>query len=259
MKLIRPMLLLVMVLLCLGVVAAQQTSHKDAKKASTKSETSMGMPMPKPSPQIEKLAGKIVGTWNTNEDFEVSEMMPKGGKGHGTAIIKKGPGGLSVVEDYHSRGGTQFRKSNHWWKAAIQGSVREDGNLSLDLVTGKWLVFTPGFMQKAYREVGHYHYEEYQGGLGWKTDEHAIDQPSDKIPGIFVRGILNGAQKPGVLTGTQVVNDLVGRPGRGALRTYRVVMWPNYRDVECIVEIDKYEQWLPAAVTPRLPTIRTRT
>ena len=79
MKLIRPMLLLVITLLCLGVVAAQQTSHKHAaKKESAKSETSMGMPMPKPSPQIEKLAEKIAGTWNTSEDFEVSEMMPKG-------------------------------------------------------------------------------------------------------------------------------------------------------------------------------------
>src|SRR6266699_11140 len=105
MKLIRPMLLLVITLLCLGVLAAQQPSHKDAKQASTKSEASMGMPTPQPSPQIEKLAEKIAGTWHTSEDFEVSEMMPKGGKGHGTAVIKKGPGGLSVTEDYHSRGG----------------------------------------------------------------------------------------------------------------------------------------------------------
>ena len=123
MKLIRPTLLLVIALLCLGVVAAQQTSHKDAKKASTKSETSMGMPMPKPSPQIEKLAGKIVGTWNTNEDFEVSEMMPKGGKGHGTAVIKKGPGGLSVTEDYHSRGGMGAFAGHgvFWWDDKANG------------------------------------------------------------------------------------------------------------------------------------------
>ena len=104
MKHICPMLLLIVALLCAGV-AAQQTKHKDGKKASTQSEMPAGMPMAKPSPQIEKLADKIVGTWNTNEDFEVSEMMPKGGKGHGTAIIKKGPGGLSLTEDYRSRGG----------------------------------------------------------------------------------------------------------------------------------------------------------
>src|SRR6266567_1551278 len=79
MKHIHFMPLLIMSLLCVGV-AAQQTKHKDAKKASTKSEMPAGMPMPKPSPQIEKLADKIVGTWNTSEDFEVSEMMPKGGK-----------------------------------------------------------------------------------------------------------------------------------------------------------------------------------
>jgi hypothetical protein len=123
MKLVRPMQLLILTLLCLGVVAAQQTSHKDAKKTSSKSETSMGMPMPKPSTQIEKLAEKIVGTWNTSEDFEVSEMMPKGGKGHGTAVIKKGPGGLSVTEDYHSRGGMGAFAGHgvFWWDEKANG------------------------------------------------------------------------------------------------------------------------------------------
>jgi len=122
MRLMRPMVLLIMASLCLGV-AAQQTKHKDAKKASTKSETPAGMPMPKPSPQIEKLADKIVGTWNTSEDFEVSEMMPKGGKGHGVAVIKKGPGGLSVTEDYHSRGGMGAFAGHgvFWWDDKANG------------------------------------------------------------------------------------------------------------------------------------------
>jgi len=122
MRLIRPMLLLILATLCLGV-AAQQTKHKDAKKASTKSEMPAGMPMPKPSPQIEKLADKIVGTWNTSEDFEVSEMMPKGGKGHGTSVIKRGPGGLSVTEDYHSRGGMGAFAGHgvFWWDDKANG------------------------------------------------------------------------------------------------------------------------------------------
>jgi len=122
MKRIRPMLLLIVSLLCAGV-AAQQTKHKDGKKASTKSEMPAGMPMAKPSPQIVKLADKIVGAWNTNEDFEVSEMMPKGGKGHGTAIIKKGPGGLSLTEDYRSRGGMGSFAGHgvFWWDEKANG------------------------------------------------------------------------------------------------------------------------------------------
>ena len=55
------------------------------------------------------------------------------------------------------------------------------------------LVHTPGFMQKPYREVGHYRHEEDRGDGIWKTDDHAIDQSDDKIPGIFVRGVINGA------------------------------------------------------------------
>lgn len=122
MRLIRPVVLLIMAALCLGV-AAQQTKHKDGKKASTKSEMPAGMPMPKPSPQIEKLADKIVGTWNTSEYFEVSEMMPKGGKGHGIAVMKKGPGGLSVTEDYHSRGGMGAFAGHGviWWDDKANG------------------------------------------------------------------------------------------------------------------------------------------
>ena len=124
MKYLSPLMLLVATLLCLGVVAAQQTSHKHATtKESAKSEMPMGMPMPKPSPQMEKLADKIVGTWNTNENFEVSEMMPKGGKGHGTAVIKKGPGGLSITEDYHSRGGAGAFAGHgvFWWDDKANG------------------------------------------------------------------------------------------------------------------------------------------
>ena len=41
-------------------------------------------------------------------------MMPKGGTGSGSAVIKRGPGGLSLVEveDYHSHGG--LSAFNEW-------------------------------------------------------------------------------------------------------------------------------------------------
>lgn len=160
-------------------------------------------------------------------------------------------------EDYHSRGGTRWRKSNHWHKATIDGPVLKGGSLTMDAGTGEWLVITPGSMDKPFKETGHYHVELSTNS--WRPDDSPIDQPSDKIPGIFIRGKLNEAVKPGVLTGTGVVDlPTRGHPGRGSVRTYRVVMWPNYRDVECVVEIKKYEDWLPAAnlALPHLPGSR---
>ena len=124
MKHVRLLLLMIMALLCLGVAAAQQTSHKHAvKKESAKTEMPMGMPMPKAPPQMEKLSKLIVGTWNSSESFEVSEMMPKGGKGHGLAVIKDGPGGLSLIEDYHSRGGMGAFAGHgvFWWDDKANG------------------------------------------------------------------------------------------------------------------------------------------
>ena len=144
-------LLLVTAVLCLGVIAAQETakktSAKTAKKA-TKSESAMpmGMPMPKPSPEMEKLSKMIVGTWATAETFDVSEMMPKGGKGHGTAVVKAGPGGLMLMEDYHSKGGMGAFAGHgvFWWDDKAQGyrSVWCDNTTpsgcSVENGVGKW-------------------------------------------------------------------------------------------------------------------------
>ncbi len=111
--------------LCLGVAVAQESAGKKStgKTGKKAPEKEMAMPMPKPSPEMQKLSQMLVGTWSTAETFEVSEMMPKGGKGAGTAVIKNGPGGLSVVEDYRSHGG-MGAFSGHgvfWWDDKAQG------------------------------------------------------------------------------------------------------------------------------------------
>src|ERR1700682_3768268 len=145
MKHIHFMPLVIMALLFVGV-AAQQTKHKDTKKASTKSEMPMGMPMPKAPPQMEEFAKVIVVTCNSSESFEVSEMMPKGGKGHGIAVIKEGPGGLSIIEDYHSRGGMGAFAGHgvFWWDDKANGykSVWCDNTSAASCVVssglGKW-------------------------------------------------------------------------------------------------------------------------
>src|SRR5688572_26580968 len=63
-----------------------------------------GMEAPKPSPEIEKLTKWMVGTWQTEEKFAPAPEwgMPKGGTGKGTSVVKLGPGGFSLIDDYKS-------------------------------------------------------------------------------------------------------------------------------------------------------------
>ena len=50
-------------------------------------------------------------------------MMPKGGKGSGTAVITSGPGALSLIENYRSKGamGTFSGHGVFWWDDKAQG------------------------------------------------------------------------------------------------------------------------------------------
>ena len=120
--------LLAIASLCLAFALAQDSEKKPMEKpmkgkaAKSEPAMSMGMPMAKPSPDMGKMAKMLVGTWTTSETFEVSEMMPNGGKGTGMAVIKPGPGGLSIVEDYHSHGGP-VPFAGHgvfWWDEKAQ-------------------------------------------------------------------------------------------------------------------------------------------
>jgi hypothetical protein len=61
-----------------------------------------GMQMPKPAPEMKELQ-RLVGTWSTDEKFEVSQMMPAGGSATGTNTVRLGPGGFSVLMEQHSK------------------------------------------------------------------------------------------------------------------------------------------------------------
>ena len=83
-------------------LAAASAPHQD-KKEEKKAPPSLADMMPKPGPEMAKLK-TMVGTWNVEETMEPGPMGP-GGKGHGTSHVTAGPGGLSIVIDYHSTGG----------------------------------------------------------------------------------------------------------------------------------------------------------
>lgn len=100
------MLVMAMLLAATAVLAQQKKStEKPAAKAPAKAATKMAEEapaLPKPAPEMEKLSKLMVGNWTTEEKFEANDFMPAG-TGKGTESTHLGPGGLSLVSDYHSK------------------------------------------------------------------------------------------------------------------------------------------------------------
>jgi Domain of unknown function (DUF4440) len=71
-------------------------------------------------PEVQNL---MVGTWSTQVKYEPTSEMPNGGTGAGTEIWRPGPGGLSVIEEYHERNekGEVEGLAVAWWDAKAQG------------------------------------------------------------------------------------------------------------------------------------------
>jgi Protein of unknown function (DUF1579) len=91
---------------CLAAVAAAASvcfSPAAQKKSDApKSSASSAMPAPKPAPEMKELTA-LVGTWSTEEKFEVTPFMPSGSS-TGTNVVRLGPGGFTVIVDQRSQG-----------------------------------------------------------------------------------------------------------------------------------------------------------
>jgi len=113
----RVMLFVVFAALCCSTAFAQdQAAPAKAKPAAKPAAQAQQMPMPAPSPEMTKLIKTLSGNWSVAEKQEPSPMMPNGGAGKGTAIIKAGPGNLSLVETYQSVGAMgNFKGMGTWW------------------------------------------------------------------------------------------------------------------------------------------------
>lgn len=106
-------------LACSSLVARDRAQDVNAGKPATQA----AMPMPKPDPQMTRLIKMMAGNWTVTEKAGPSPMMPKGGTGKGTAVLTPGPGGMSLMEKYHSSGvmGSSFSGfGTFWWDAKAQ-------------------------------------------------------------------------------------------------------------------------------------------
>ncbi len=110
-------LLMLVAMCCPGLVA------QDAMKSNAAKPTPQMMQMPAPAPEMTKLIKSLSGTWAVAEKHYPNPMMPNGGTGKGTATLTPGPGGLSLVEKYHSVGamGGNFNGMGvFWWDPKAQ-------------------------------------------------------------------------------------------------------------------------------------------
>jgi hypothetical protein len=96
-----------------AAVFAQQAEKRAASQAA----------MPQPGHEMQKLVSVFAGTWSLSETYEPSEWMPSGGVGQGQQIWRAGPGGLSLIGEYHSTSpnGDISGLSVTWWDDKAQG------------------------------------------------------------------------------------------------------------------------------------------
>ena len=73
-----------------------------------------------PGPDVQHL---MLGKWSTQVKYAPTPEMPKGGAGEGTEIWRPGPGGFSIIEEYHERNekGEVEGLGVAWWDAKAQG------------------------------------------------------------------------------------------------------------------------------------------
>lgn len=85
--------------------AESGSASSPANKAGQQSSTSQApaMTMPHPAPEMQRLVNALSGTWSISEQYESSERMPNGGVGEGEEVWRSGPGGLSLIEEHHSK------------------------------------------------------------------------------------------------------------------------------------------------------------
>lgn len=72
---------------------------------------------------VKSLIGALAGTWSAEEIYEPSEMVAKIGKGRSVESYRVGPGGSSLIEEYHGDGvaGKSWGIGTIWWDAKGPG------------------------------------------------------------------------------------------------------------------------------------------
>jgi hypothetical protein len=104
MKLVKTAIL-IMAMCTFGLAQDKTADKKPAAKSAMTHDHDMpgGFAPAKPNPGMEKVLS-TVGTWSATIKNEPSPWSPKGSTDKGMMVVTKGPGGLSVIQDFRSKG-----------------------------------------------------------------------------------------------------------------------------------------------------------
>ena len=94
-------------LFTVSAMAQDKPAAKAAKPADKKAPAAQGggmPPMPKPSADMQKMIKAFGGKWNVVVKTEAAMGMPAS-ESKGDASFSRGPGGLSLIEEFRSQGG----------------------------------------------------------------------------------------------------------------------------------------------------------
>jgi len=97
-----------------------QTAGSVLPAASGQKAVSQNSENAQPAREMEQLAKALSGIWSIAVHTEPNESSPKDGKGRGEEIWRRGPGGRSLIEEYHSTGdeGMVSGLGVLWWDGA---------------------------------------------------------------------------------------------------------------------------------------------
>ena len=108
--------------ICVSVVDARPsgTQIELANRSSYRGSSSpsqSGMDAPAPAPELQALTDALAGRWTTREKYEPTGPTPNGGVGQGDLVWRSGPGGFTLLEEYHSKTpmGELFGFGLIWW------------------------------------------------------------------------------------------------------------------------------------------------
>jgi hypothetical protein len=120
--------ILVALSLAAATVACQLSEALWSQEAPRQTETTKGKTpareeIGKSAPQMQKLIQALAGDWSTDDIYEPSDLLPKGGGGHSRESYRLGPLGLSLIEEYHSESdvGTSWGIGIIWWDSKAHG------------------------------------------------------------------------------------------------------------------------------------------
>ncbi|HUJ30322.1 MAG TPA: hypothetical protein VLY23_03520 [Candidatus Acidoferrum sp.] len=93
-----------------GTSTAEAVEHSPARQTGNAGA-------PQPAADIQALVKALAGRWTSHEKYEPLFMTPNGGVGTGEQVFRAGPGGFTLLEDYHSKtpAGELFGTGIVWW------------------------------------------------------------------------------------------------------------------------------------------------